>query len=121
MVERVIDSMVAQIPWPSQAEYDSARQNPRIRESMKERATEQAKSTMAIWKVAKQEKIKVEHKAVHVEIDAQIAKIEAQQPMTDQQKKDYTKSRHDSIEEQLLLDQAMEFLINNAKISEKKS
>jgi trigger factor len=108
MVDSCINDMIARYPWQKKEEYDSAIQNPKLRESVKESAERHAKEIIVLWKVAEQEGIKVTDEVVKNQI-------------ADDLKKDLTKdaseidkmfqTHGDSIRESLTRQKALEVLV----------
>lgn len=115
MVERVIDEMIQDIGWPNEQEKKKAMDDSDLRQRFHVPAKRRAQNSLVLWHIAHREKLDV----AQDEIDKYIVSAFPQQQAADMDRivklRDLVGPR---IKERILLSKAMDFLVNQSKVTE---
>ena len=117
IVDQVIDNLIEEMQFPNEEEKAKAKKDTKTRDDLRDRAKFQAKNTLILHKIISDEKIEVED----ADVDAYVEKMLGGQ--LDEEKRKETietlkKSLPPQVKENLQFTKAIDFIIENANVTE---
>ncbi len=119
MIDQVIDSMVEEMRWPNDKTKEAAKKDPEYRKSLRDTAKKKAQNTLILHEVIKTENLAVSDADVDRYVLEMIHAKDGEEP--DQKLiSNIKKSLGPHVKESLLFTKALDFLIDQAKVTEVK-
>lgn len=119
MIDQVIDSMVEEMRWPNDKAKESAKKDPEYRKSLRDTAKKKAQNTLILHEIIKAENLAVTDQDVEAYVLEMIHSQEGEKP--DQKLiESIKKSLGPHVKESLLFTKALDFIIDQAKVSTAK-
>jgi trigger factor len=115
MVDQVIDSMIQELQHPSEEERNKALRSQELRQHFLPQARRRTQNTLILWHVTQKEKLQVTDDEVKSRLDATIASMGLNDP---KQLGRIRKQLEPRIRENMIFEKAMNFLIDNAAVTE---
>lgn len=115
MVDQVIDSMIQEMQHRSEDERAQALRDKNLREEFLATAKRRTQNTLVLWHVNQKEQLQITDDEVKQRVDGVLAQSGIQDP------KQITRLRQNldaRVRENLIFEKAMNFLIDNAKVTE---
>ncbi len=116
IVDRVIDSMFADVPFPDPKQKEKLMQDPSLRERMKPNAITKAKNSLLLVRISEEEKVEVTEEEMRKEVVHMFSHYGNDKP-EDKAVNDYLQKNKDHLEESLLLKLASKMMRESAEIS----
>lgn len=115
LVDQVIDSMIGEFQFKSEADRQAAVRNAELRDRCLPGARRRTQNTLVLWHVTQKEQVKVTDE----EVQAQVAESLGAYGQLDAKSLAYLKSNYEMrVRENLLFEKAMNILVENAKVDE---
>ena len=118
MVDRVIDSMIDDMQWPSDAEREEAKKNPEYRDQAREAAKLKAKNTLVLSEIIKTEKLEVSDEDEDAYIRKMVAGGTQNGEIDEKIVESMKKSFGPQAKENLLFTKALDFVIEHGTVKE---
>lgn len=120
MVDQVIDSMIDGLQWPDPKEKEAAKKDDEFRRRFRDNAKRQAKNTLLLMEIVKNENLQV----TDADVDSHISTMMGNAPGMTSDNPQMAQLRQmlgSRLRERLIFEKALNFLIDNAKITEAKA
>jgi trigger factor len=114
LVDRIVDDMIDEVGFDKEAEKAKARQDEELRKRFEPVAKRRARNTLLLWHVAKTEKVEVSEAEMEDYIEKNVLRGRKNDKSADQ----IRKNAAPQVRENLMLQKAMDVLVNSAKLEE---
>jgi trigger factor len=115
MVDQVIDSMIQEMPHQSEDERAKALRNKQLRDEFLPTAKRRTQNTLVLWHVNQKEQLQITDDEVKQRVDGVLASSGISDPKQLSRLRQNLDAR---VRENLIFEKAMNFLIENAKLTE---
>jgi len=115
MVDQVIDSMIQELNHPSEDERKRALRDQELRQRLLTTAKRRTQNTLLLWHITQKEQLQVTDEEVRLRVDQALASTGISDPKQSGRLKKNIEPR---IRENMIFEKAMDFLINNANITQ---
>ncbi len=115
MVDQVIDSLIQEMQHPNEEARNAALRDADLRQNMLQTAKRRTQNTLVLWHVVQKEKLQVTDEEVTGRVNQTVSSFGMGDP---RQTAKLRKTLEPRIRENLIFEKAMDFLIQNANITE---